>query len=202
MKSCAIVGAGEFNGFHPCFAGEYTIAADGGCDNLAKFGITPDLIVGDCDSISEIPGGVEVVRAPSEKDETDAALAVNEAIRRGYVRFYIYGALGGRLDHTLANISLLANLSRRGFTARIIGKNEIIAAVTDGVAAFGADKTGIISIFPAGEKAKGVSLKGLKYGLDDAELRFDAAVGVSNEFIGEESFVGVKKGTLIIVTGA
>ncbi|MDR0197292.1 MAG: thiamine diphosphokinase [Oscillospiraceae bacterium] len=198
-KPCVIVGAGDFDGFCEGYTAGFVIAADGGCNRLADFGLRPDLIVGDFDSLSDAPSGVETVRFPKDKCETDTDLAAKEAIKRAYNRFYIYGALGGRTDHVFGNAAVLINLSRNGYAAYIIGKNEVITAVTDGAVAFGADKRGTVSVFPAGEKARGVSLKGLKYELDGATLKYGETLGVSNEFIGEKSVIEVKKGTLIIV---
>jgi thiamine pyrophosphokinase len=190
MKKCVIAGAGEFNGLHSDFSADYIIAADS--DYLS-----PDLLIGDLDSVSSIPEGVETIRFPQEKDASDLELACDEAIRRGFGCLYIYGALGGRLDHTLASIAVLVSVSRRGISAWLIGADEIITAVTNGRITLSG--RGTVSIFPAGEKASGVTLSGLKYTMDNGTLTCDSSRGLSNEFVGENVVIEVRDGTLIIV---
>jgi len=196
--TCAIVGAGEFGGFLPEYSADYIIAADGGYDRLAEFGIKPDLLVGDFDSIKvprrDIPNSVQTLAFPKEKDKTDIELAVDEAEKRGFKKFYIYGGLGGRVDHTLANIFLIAR-----YGAYLIGENAVITSVKNGEIGFGADKKGVVSVFAFGGDAAGVTEKGLKYPLDNAVLKSGSTLGVSNEFIGEESVISVKSGCLIII---
>ncbi|MCL2634656.1 MAG: thiamine diphosphokinase [Oscillospiraceae bacterium] len=201
MKPCVIVGAGEFTGLSGIRHTDYyyIIAADGGYDNLKQFGIKPDLIIGDLDSINNIPADIETIRFPIEKSASDMELAVEEAIRRGYGYFYIYGALGKRLDHTLANIAVLVNISKRGYLAYLIGGGCEITAVTNSRLTFGKEKTGVVSVFPAGDEARGVTLTGLKYPLCDAVIKCGTTVGLSNEFLGVESFIKVKNGTLVVI---
>jgi len=202
VKSCIIVGAGEFDGLKSEHESKFIIAVDGGYDSLKKIGVTPDLIVGDCDSIEALPDNIEVVRYPAEKNQSDLELAVGEAIKRGFVSFYIYGALGKRFDHSLASMAVLTGISQKGLNARLIGTASSLCeatAVTNSKLVFEAGSSGTISIFPAGEKAEGVSLQGLKYQLDNAVLHCHETVGLSNEFTGEEAVIEVKSGTLIII---
>ena len=199
MKKCTIVGAGSFAGFCPEFTSEYIIAVDGGYDNLKRFNLSPNLLIGDFDSIESTPDNIETIRFSSIKDESDLELAVAEAIRRGYVCFYIYGALGGRLDHTLASIAVLASASMQGFTGYLVGENERITAITNKKIAFSKSESGNISVFPVGKEAAGVSIGGLKYPLDNAVLSCDSTLGLSNEFIGEDADIEVKDGTLVVV---
>jgi thiamine pyrophosphokinase len=201
MKACTIIGAGEFSGFNPAFISDFIIGADA-CP------VPVNLLVGDFDtlkSLEKVPHNVEVVRFPSEKDESDLELAVEEAIRCGFNTFYIYGCLGGRLDHTLASISVLTYVSRKGMIGYLIGENEVITAVTNDKITLEPQKSGIVSIFPAGGKASGVTLKGLKYPLNNAVLTCGSTLGLSNEFIGgagrdaNAPTVEVRDGTLIVV---
>jgi len=163
--------------------------------------LTVDLLIGDFDTLKKIPDNVEAIRHPSEKNESDLELAVEEAIRRGFNCFYIYGCLGGRLDHSLASIAVLASISRRGMTGWLIGVNEVITAVTDSKITLDSHESGFVSIFPAGETAKGVTLTGLKYPLCNAVLTCVNSLGLSNEFMGVEAVVEVRDGTLIIIAG-
>jgi len=201
MKKCIITGAGDYNGIRPEFSADYIIAADGGYDLLKNTSLVPDLVIGDFDSIAdcEIPADTEVIKFPPEKDKSDLELAVDEAIRRGFDCFYIYGCLGGRLDHTFANIAVLTAISKRGLTGYLIGVNEIITAVTNKRLLLDSYKSGIISIFPAGESAEGVTLKGLKYPLGNAVLTCDSTLGLSNEFMESQAEIEVKNGTLTVI---
>jgi len=195
MKKCIIVANSDFSGFHPGFAADFVIGAD-------KFIAGMDLLVGDFDSLAAPPDNIEIIRHPAEKDESDLELAVNEAIRRGFSCFYIYGALGGRLDHTLASIAVLTSIAKKGMTGWLIGENELITAITDEQLTIDNGQLTVgelISLFPAGETARGVTLTNLKYPLCDAVLSCDNSLGLSNEFIGEKATIEVKDGTLIII---
>ena len=102
-KTCYIIGAGTITAL-PIPNDAFVICADGGLAAAARFGVTPDLIVGDFDSLGLVPKGENVFVHPSEKDETDSFLALRLGLERGFRRFVFYGCLGGRLDLTLANI--------------------------------------------------------------------------------------------------
>ena len=199
---CWCVGAGDFDAarFAPA-PGDFVIAADGGLKYLETLGVKPDLILGDFDSLGTVPAGSNVLRYPPEKDDTDMMIAVKEGLRRGFVRFALFGGLGGRLGHTLANIQTLMYLSKHGARGFLAGERETVTAVTDGTISFPAACSGYISIFCLDEPARGVTLRGLKYPLTDAVLTSSVPLGVSNEFTGAAATVTVKNGTLVIVWG-
>ena len=138
MKLCYIFGAGEpsMPVAVPTRDEVLVIAADGGYRLAAEVFGVPDLLVGDFDSIDALPVGVPIVRHPAEKDDTDLALAANEAIDRGATDLYIYAALGGRLDHTVANLQLLASLAARGIRATLFGSDgTAVTALVGGACA-------------------------------------------------------------------
>lgn len=197
---CYVVGAGGVEGvvLRPA-AGDYVIAADGGYTRLAQLGLKADLLLGDFDSLPFVPPHPHIVRHPSVKDDTDMMLAVKHGLELGYRVFVLCGGLGGRLDHTLANLQTVAWLSRRGSRAFLVGEGNVITAVTGGALSFDVSKRGVISVFCVGEQAVGVTLKGLKYPLDDAVLTCDMPLGVSNEFTGTASSVSVREGTLAVL---
>lgn len=178
---------------------ELIIAADAGYERLKKMGITPHLAIGDFDSAREVPNDVEVVRYPKEKDDTDTLLAVKEAIARGSSEIVIYGSLGGRIDHTFANIQTLVFIAENGRRGYLVGQGWVITAVKDGSISFGSEKSGTVSVFCAGDTACGVNIKGLKYEVENAELRNGFPVGVSNEFIGKEAEISVKRGVVLVM---
>ena len=121
--ACYIFGAGSFYGLdrYPR-ADDFIIAADGGWLACRKAGITPDLLLGDFDSLSTRPDFPNILRVPVEKDDTDTMLAVKTGLERGETEFHIYGGMGGRrTDHTIANFQALLYLARRGERAGVMG---------------------------------------------------------------------------------
>lgn len=179
--------------------GDLVIAADGGYEHLKKEGIQPDVLMGDFDSLKRLPEHEKLIRFSPMKDDTDMTMAAAYGAEQGCERFIIYGGLGGRLDHTLANIQLLAGLSRAGGEAYLMGEGVILTAITTERLTFAADARGMLSVFCIGDRAAGVWERELLYTLTDAVLTCDRATGVSNEFIGRESSIEVKNGTLLIL---
>lgn len=196
-----IIGAGNFCtiGFKPG-PGDIIIAADGGFDRLNRAGIRPHLLIGDMDSIQTVPPGIARLRFPAHKDDTDLALAIKAARRLGYERFKLYGALGGRLDHTLANLQLLADLAQTGCQARVIDQDVIIYAVHEGTLTLPPIETDrTISVFSWTNQTQGVTLKGLAYSLFNATLANTKPLGVSNAARGKPINISVKSGTLMVM---
>lgn len=199
MAVCYVVGAGECNELNiiKC-SNDILIAADAGLKHLEKAGVKPDCIIGDFDSLGKNPEGENVTVLKPEKDITDMHAAVNKGIEMGFDSFVLYGATGGRLDHTLANIQLIASLAERGLNAEIIDGKTVIKAICNSGVEFSEEYSGYVSVFAHSDICKGVTVKGLKYELDNAELKNTFALGVSNEFIGMRSCVSVENGTLIV----
>lgn len=200
MGVCYIVGAGEceFLDFLP-ESDDWVIAADGGYTYLKKANITPDIIIGDFDSLGEIPDAENIIKLNPVKDITDMDAAVKLGIDRGYTEFHLYGACGGRIDHTIANIQLVASLAEKEFKAYIHSGSTVITAIHNKSLEFDSSYSGYISVFSHSDKCIGVYLRGLKYTLENAELSNNFPLGVSNEFIGTESEISVKTGTAIII---
>ncbi len=182
--------------------GAFVIAADAGLRTLRAAGISPDLIVGDFDSLGEKPEGENIVYHQPEKDDTDTMLAVREGLARGYDRFLIYGALGGRLDHTLANLQTLGFLCAHGARGYLVGEGSAVTAFRSGGLAFRDTLRGTVSVFALGADAEGVFERGLKYALDDYTMSAAFPIGVSNEFTGAPSEITVRDGTLLVLWSA
>ncbi|MBE0600488.1 MAG: thiamine diphosphokinase [Firmicutes bacterium] len=200
MPICYLVGAGSFTlrDLYPK-EGDLVIAADDGYTVLRAAGFTPDLLVGDFDSLATVPDDIPVKAFPPEKDKTDMALALEEGLARGYRTFRLYGASGGRADHTFANLQLLCGCARLGCDCKMVCPDFDAYAVTNGTLRLpehGKGKT--VSVFCHGDKARGVTLEGLKYPLDGATLTGDSPLGVSNETTGETPVVTVVSGTLLV----
>ena len=199
MKSCHIVGAGECNELIiNKESGDLIIAADGGYAYLEKAGIKPDIAIGDFDSLNFSPVCEKVIKLNPIKDITDMYAAVNVGIEEGYSCFHLYGATGGRIDHTIANIQLIASLAQNKMKAFIHDCNTVITAICNDSLEFSKENKGYISVFSHSEKCSGVYLKGLKYMLENAELTNTFPLGVSNEFIGEKSEIIIDNGTAIV----
>lgn len=200
MKTCYIFGAGEYGDRFPIFRkGDLVIAADGGYRVLMSRGIQPHVVMGDFDSLGWVPDHPYVKKYSPQKDDTDLALAVEEGWSQGYTRFCIYGALGGRLDHTLANLQLLCGIACRGGHGYLVGRDTMVAALCDGTLEFSALYQGTVSVFCHGQPARGVTLEGLKYPLQGATLTPNVPQGVSNEFTGERARITVEQGVLLVM---
>lgn len=199
-KFCIIAGAMELEKsiFLPK-SSILVIAADGGLRRLEAQGIAPDLIVGDFDSLGRVPEGTNIIRHPVEKDDTDMMLAVKMGLARGCDRFLLYGGLGGRLDHTLANLQTLAYLAHHGASGWLLGGGIVVTALRNGTLRFPASCAGTVSVFCNGSEARGVTLRGLYYPLRDAVLTSTFPLGVSNRFTGVPASVTVEDGTLLVL---
>lgn len=198
-KVCHIVGGGDFFGIRPTGEGDFIIAADKGLLYLQNLGITPNLVIGDFDSLGHTPNGRNIIVLPCEKNDTDMGAAVAEGVMRGYKNFILYGASGGRADHTLANIQLISSLSRRGMTAIIDARETSFTSITNGRIIFDENAKGMISVFSHSDISSGVTISGLKYELKNGTLKNTYALGVSNEFVGKMSEISVAQGTLTVV---
>ena len=202
MGICYLVGAGDFGsgGILP-EKGDLVIACDGGFAACRERGVKPDFVIGDFDSLGYIPEGGNCARLPVEKDITDMAAAVEEGVRRGYRRFELFGGTGGRLSHTVANIQMMAQMAERGLEAVLHGEKSVIRVICGSLpgVSYPEGLTGSISVFSVGGSARGVTLRGLKYPLDEAELTPTFPLGVSNSFTGEPAEVSVREGTLLII---
>ena len=199
MAACVIFCAGGFDGLAaPLGEKDCILAADGGYEYVRSLGLIPDGVLGDFDSLGYIPEGA--TRFPVEKDDTDAMLAVRHGLKLGFRRFLLYGSLDGRrLDHTVANFQTLQFLADRGAKGYLIGKDSIATVVKDGSLSFRSGAEGVLSVFCMGADAKGVTIQGLKYPLENATLTAGFPLGVSNHFTGGPAQVTVKKGSLLML---
>lgn len=200
-KICYVFGAGEYFGDLPQpETGDCVIAADGGLQQLEMQGIAADLVVGDFDSLPEIPKRFNMVKLPTEKDDTDMFAALQAGLSQGYRRFRIYGGTGGRFDHTFANIQCLAFLSAQGAAGFLVGRDTVTAAISNGGSIrFGSEARGMLSAFALTDTACGVFEEGLKYSLDNATLQSIYPKGTSNEFVGRPAKISVREGALLII---
>jgi thiamine pyrophosphokinase len=197
MKTCYIFCALPANDLPAIDPDDLVIAADAGYKQLG--GIKPHLVVGDFDSLGFVPREETVVELPVRKDDTDALFAVKLGLSRGFRRFVLLGSVGGRLDHTLANIQALAYLTTRGARGVLIGENEKITMLQNDSLNFFGTPAGIVSVFAYGGTATGVTEENLAYPLDRATVTTDFPIGVSNEFTGQPARITVEEGCLLVI---
>jgi len=196
MAVCYIVGASPAAERIRPGPGDFLIAADGGLRHLARWGLTPDLLIGDIDSIDEAPEGIPCKQFPHEKDATDLSLALDEAIERGYAHIIITGAWGGRPDHSMGNLQLLAKAARAGPRVEMLCGGFTAAAIAGG-GTLRLRGSGTVSVFAWGGRAGGVTIHGLKYPLENAILQDDTPLGVSNVLDGE-GYITLEHGVLLV----
>lgn len=198
---CYIIGAGDFFGLREePDDSDYIIAADAGYKYCEGANLIPDLVIGDFDSLGKAPKHPNVVQLPVEKDDTDTMYAIKLGLEKGYKRFYIYGALGGkRPDHTLANIQGLLYLLTHGARGWLFGESYVWTAIKN--SAVRIEGEGDVAVFCIDGKAEGVSIKGLKYELSGGVITSDFPLGVSNSFKDSAAEISVKNGTLLIMYG-
>ena len=201
-RICYVVGAMSLSlSLRPSPApGDYVIAADRGYDSLMAYGVTPDLVVGDFDSLGYMPQHPNVTRLPAEKDDTDMVFALRRGLDMGYRRFVLLGGLGGRLEHTLGNLQLLDWLSTQGAVGFLAGEKTVVTALRDGSLTFPPAMSGYLSVLCSSGAAHGVTLSNLKYPLTDYNMTSSFPIGVSNEFLPDQpAAVSVKDGCLLLV---
>ena len=199
MGKCVIFCAGEFTGLLQPIAGDdYVIAADGGYAHVKALGLTPHCLLGDFDSLGYVPDDALVY--PVKKDDTDAMLAVRRGLELGYTQFLLYGTLDGpRLDHTIANLQLLHFLAERGATGWLIGNTAVATAIKNSSACFPAGAEGYFSVFCLGKAARGVTITGAEYSLDNGTMTPDFPLGASNRFTGAPTRISVADGTVLLL---
>ena len=199
--ACYIFGAGSYYGLRSKpDVSDYVIAADGGWRWCRSAGLTPDLLLGDFDSLGEVPAFDHILRVPVEKDDTDSMLAIREGLARGCTEFYFYGATGGhRLDHTLANLQSLAFLRRHGARGYLYDDNFVYTVIeNEHLTVRQTVDWGLLSIFNLGADAEGLTLRGVQYELTDAPLGSAFPLGVSNHIITPQAEIDVRRGLLLV----
>ena len=184
---------------------DYIICADGGANFLYKIKVVPDYIIGDLDSLELTTKnyfkqkGVNFKKFPKRKDQTDAQLCIHLAKDLGVLNIELLGALGGRIDHTVANINLMYYIKKLGLNPIIKTDKEGLYMIEDESIELFGEIGDTISILPVNGDALGITLKGFEYPLDDAIIKYGNPIGISNVMKSNKGIVNVKKGTLLIV---
>lgn len=176
---------------------DFILCADAGYRLAQQIDVKPDIVIGDFDSM-DAPDGEKIIRHPVIKDDTDTILCVNHAMELGLRSFLIVGGIGGRLDHTIANLQTLGYIVERGGQAGLCDGSQQIWAVKDG--GIRIPRTGgKLSVFALSGRCEGVYIRGAKYNVEDAILTPDYPLGMGNDFIGDFVEIGTKTGTLLVI---
>jgi thiamine pyrophosphokinase len=181
---------------------DYLVAVDGGLHHLTNLNLTPHLLIGDLDSVD--PGalpalqtiGVEILRFPPAKNQTDLELALYHVIAQGFRHILIVAALGGRLDQTLGNLALLTSPDLEAVDVRMDDGKERIFLIRKDVK-FTCCVGDRISLIPSCAHASGVTTTGLAYPLHHETLFPHQTRGISNEAIAEEISIQIQTGMLL-----
>ena len=182
------------------------IAADGGAYHCQALGLTPDVLIGDLDSITKEVRenlsrlGTQLILYPRDKDETDLELALRFAVDHNAEEILLLGILGGRLDQTLANLLLLSRPEWQPARLMVADGPDFALLIRPGSPLTLQAQTGdIVSLIPLTRTVTGVSTEGLRWSLQDATLEFGSTLGISNETTQEIARVEIKTGQLLAV---
>lgn len=188
--------------------GAFIIAADSGYKLAKRFGVKPDMLLGDLDSLDKATlderelSEIEKIIVSPIKDDTDTQLAVDTAISRGAERIFIIGGLGGRLDHTLSSVFLLEYIAQKGIECVMTdGKNRVrvMHAGTEPVHLTVSRGYKYLSLVALTDVCRGVSISGVYYPLDNVELMRKYSFAVSNEITADASEITLASGTMLVI---
>ena len=203
MQRCVIVGGADINNYdfirEQLRCDDYVVFCDSGLKHMEKLRVQPSLIVGDFDSHDNPHLAVETIVLPCEKNDTDTVYAVKEAVRRGFDNFLLIGGIGGRLDHTLGNVSILLYLDSLGKKGCIIDDHSEMEIVSKEPVSV-CEKYSFFSLLNITGCAKGITVTGAKYPLEDAEINCEYQYGISNEVLpGKTAEISIQCGKLLLV---
>ncbi len=203
MKRCVIVGGANIENYdavrRKISKNDYFIYCDSGLRHSEKLGFEPNLIVGDFDSHEKPNLNIETIVLPCEKDDTDTFFAAKEAVKRGFDDFLLIGTVGGRLDHTLGNVSVLLYLFSLGKKAEMIDDYSEMQIVSDKTA-FVDSSYSYFSLLNITGEAEGITEKNVKFPLENAVITCDYQYGISNEPLPDKTAeITVKKGKALLI---
>lgn len=182
----------------PVPSAQLYLCADAGARLAQALGIKPDWIIGDFDSLGETPTGLRVAVFTSEKDDTDTILAAKYALLQECDELVFYGALGGRLDHTIANLQMLRMLADHQAHGILLDEKHFITLLRSETSVY-PKRSGYLSLFSLTEVCEDVTVQGVKYPLSHGTLSGSFPLGVSNQVLAQQAVVTVGKGDLLVV---
>ncbi|SLM33064.1 ThiN [Desulfamplus magnetovallimortis] len=218
ILKCAIIANGIINNdvklMNIVKEADIVVCADGGAKHLVRLGLFPDILMGDFDSIDKtilencIKNRVELIQYPTSKDFSDTELSVMWAIDHGASEIILTGVTGQRMDHTLSNVFLLKKILKNGIKGYIVDDNNEIYLLSKRCFSYAPEiskdicikgKPGdLLSIIPLSETVTGITLKGLKYPIENACMEMGTSKGISNVFTEKNAMISIKEGSVLI----
>ncbi len=192
-----IIGSGIFCKSCLEYSADIIICADGGYNSAKEYGVVPDIVLGDMDSV-KLDIETEHIVYPCEKNETDSEIAIDYALKKGCNKIIMAGFTGTRLDHTLNNIFLLEKIHNSGAEGIIVDENNEIFYLSDKIEIIG-NPGDFVSVIPVSEKLEGISNEGFKYPLFNETLYFSSSRGISNQLLGNKGIISIKRGKGIVI---
>lgn len=200
MDKCLIVSGAPDCHIPELRGTEFVIACDYGYRHAMDNGIRPDLVLGDFDSLGAVPEHLPHMTVPVEKDDTDTMLAVRVALEKGFRDIRIYGAFGGRLDHTLANLQTLEYLRLQGADGFLAGVSDCARMLCGGETLHLKKRPDwSLSLFAWSERCEDVSAAGVYYPLAHGTLTRSFPLGVSNHITAAEAEISCGSGMLLVM---
>lgn len=210
MKRCVIITGfvtGNLKKLVKIKKSDFIICADKGYDYAEKYKIKPNLLIGDFDSLNiDLPDDINIIHYPTKKDDTDTMLCLKYALEKDFDEILILGGIGGRIDHTIANVQSMAytldnwknNERYKKKISMIDDKNWIILLKNNALTLKGKTEQ-LISIASLTNESKKVTTSGLHWNLKEATLTNTFPLGISNYFEDEKCTISVGDGTLLIM---
>ena len=216
MKKCVIIGGAQIRDYDRACSfideEDYVIYCDSGLRHMEAFGIRPSLVIGDFDSHENPHMDVETITLPVAKDDTDTMYAVKTGINRGFRDFVLLGVIGGRMDHTLVNLYALFYLDSHGckaVAADDYSEMEVISSLPSDKEdnscsipgkAYVEDRFKFFSLVNMTGIARGITIRGAKFCVEDAEITSDYQYATSNEVLpGNKAEITVEEGRLLLI---
>ena len=201
-RSCLILSGAPYEVPLHLPKADFVIACDRGYGYARKLSLKPDLIIGDFDSYDGVlPLDVPVVRLPVQKDDTDTGYALRYAAEHDYGEIYVAFALGGRLDHTLANLQSASDAAQKGAKVTLWGAGTVVHVVGGGRLQLFVEEDQALSVFALTDEATEVCIEGAEYSLEGATLDNKYPLGVSNQANGVVT-VSHQSGVLAVMLSA
>jgi len=182
----------------------FIVSADGGLRYIRSLNLIPKLVVGDLDSVNNNDiefindNSIEILLFPTDKDQTDLEIALEELVKRDYKDILVIGALGGRIDQTLANLGLISSISNDDIRVEFDDGREHIMLIRNRLTLSG-KKGDTVSLIPLCSPVKGIRTKGLQYPLTNESLLPDQTRGISNVMMGEIAEINITSGTVLCI---
>ncbi len=183
---------------------DFIVSADGGLRYIRSLNLIPKMVIGDLDSVSRDDikflnnNNIEILKFPTDKDQTDLEIALRELVKRDYKDILVIGALGGRIDQTLANLGLISSISRNGIRIEFDDGREHVMLIQNRLLLSG-KKGDTVSLIPLCSPAKGITTKGMQYSLTDEQLLPEQTRGVSNVMMEKIAEIKITSGTVLCI---